>query len=484
MTAILPELITVLAGFSVLLSDLFVPKRSKWLLPAISLLGFALALGALVGVMPAETTLFGGRFALTPVAAWFKVVFLLAGGFTVALAWDQVRANRLRSDGEFLAIIHFVVTGMMLLISVRDLISLYVCLELATIPLFALAAWTKGDSQSSEAGLKYAVLGALSSSLLVFGLALLFGLTGGTSLELIGFQAANSPLFWLASALIIAGVGFKLTLVPFHMWAADVYQGAPTPVTAFLSVASKGAGLAFMFQLFFGVFGDHLSDWGWLIAILAAITMTLGNLVAIIQENIKRFMAFSAISQAGYLLIGFLGAFSESAPAMLFYMLVYLFSNMAVFAVIVFYSNAAGRENISDYDGLSRLNPIVALVMMLALFSLAGVPPLAGFVGKFFLFSIAAGAGHHWLVALAALNSTVSLYYYLRIVRRMYIEPVKNGDTTFAVHGLTRCTLGLATIGVILLGVIPTFYEAIHKQTGSSASDVAAKIKPEAVAKR
>ncbi len=263
----------------------------------------------------------------------------------------------------------------------------------------------------------------------------------------------------------MAGVGFKLTIVPFHMWAADVYEGAPIPVTAYLSVASKAAGLAFAFQLFFRMMGDQLSQWAAIAAVLAAVTMTVGNVVAIVQQNIKRFMAFSAISQAGYIILGFLGPSPEGVPAMLFYMLVYVLTNLGVFACIVWYANQTGRERIEEYRGLARTNPLIALAMMIALFSLAGIPPLSGFVGKFFLFSIASRAGFNWLVAVAAINSTISLYYYLRIVRQMYIEPVYEGATRLPASAPVVATLAVLSLGVVLLGIVPSFYQAIHAQT-------------------
>ncbi|MDX9975654.1 MAG: NADH-quinone oxidoreductase subunit N, partial [FCB group bacterium] len=351
--------------------------------------------------------------------------------------------------------------------SARDIITLYVSLELATIPLFVLAAWRREDPLATEAGMKYVILGALASAFILYGLGILYGLTGQTDLVLMSRILSQNvqPAFWLAAAMLFAGVGFKLTLVPFHMWAADVYQGAPAPVTAYLSVASKGAGLAFMFQLFFRLMGWALVDWGMLIAIIAAVTMTLGNVVAIVQHNIKRFMAFSAVSQAGYFLLGFLGPAPEGVPAMLFYMLVYVVTNLAVFAAIVWYANETGRERIEDYRGLSQSNPLIALAMMVALFSLAGIPPLSGFVGKFFLFSVAAKGGYHWLVAVAAVNSTISLYYYLRVIRQMYIEPLPEGEPHLGISKMLAGTMGVLAAGVALMGIIPTFYETISTQT-------------------
>lgn len=468
----LPEIVVVVAAFAVFVLDLFVSERGRVVLAPIAALGLCASLAVLF-FTPLTGELLGGRFAMDAVAWWFKVSFLLAGLVTVVLSRDLLdgrvgrRMRGIGFRGEYYTVLLFTIVGMMYLISARDIVTLYVSLELATIPLFVLAAWRRDDPEAAEAGMKYVILGALASAFILYGLGLLYGLTGETDLNRMSLLLRTDvqPAFWLAAALLIAGVGFKLTLVPFHMWAADVYQGAPAPVTAYLSVASKGAGLAFMFQLYFRLMGWAVADWGMLVALLAAVTMTLGNVVAIVQHNIKRFMAFSAISQAGYFLLGFLGPSPQGVPAMLFYMLVYVASNLAVFAAIVWYANETGRERIEDYRGLSQVNPLIALAMMVALFSLAGIPPLSGFVGKFFLFSVASQAGYHWLVAVAAVNSTISLYYYLRVVRQMYIEPPLEGEPRRGISVTLAGTMGLLAAAVALMGIIPVFYETIHADT-------------------
>lgn len=464
---ILPEIIVAATAFTLLITDLFISEKHKSFLAPLALIGILAGLISLILMLPDSGEALGGRFVVNPVATWLKIFFLIGGAFTIAMVWSLKKHEQISAGGEFFTILIFTQVGMMFLISARELITLYISLELSTIPLFALAAWKRGNQQSGEAGLKYLVFGALASALVLYGLGLLYGLTGHFELGLIRELLSASPALWLAVALIIAGIGFKLTLTPFHMWAADVYQGAPTPVTAYLSVASKCAGLAFMFQLFLGILGEQLASWQWLFALLATATMTLGNLVAIVQHNIKRFMAFSSISQAGYLILGFIGPFAEGVPAMLFYLLVFAFTNMAVFGVIIFYSDTTGLTKIEEYNGLSQRNPLIALTMALALFGLAGIPPLAGFVGKFFLFSIAAKAGMHWLVAVAAINSAVSLYYYLRIVRAMYIEPPDEDASQLPISPVMVSTLLIATLGVVLLGVIPFFYNIIHNGTSN-----------------
>ncbi len=473
MIVIVPELIVLATAFAIIVLDLFMSERSRVLLGPIAVVGLFVGIVVNAVCTPMTGELLGGRFATDPVAWWFKILFMLAALITVILSLDtldgraRVRVSGIGFRGEYYSIMLFSVVGMMFLISARDLATLFISLEVATLPLFVLAAWRRNDPKSGEAGLKYVLLGAMASAFIVYGFSILYGLAQSTDLDVIGQNLAGkvSPAFFLAVALVFAGTGFKLTIVPFHLWAADVYEGAPTPVTAYLSVASKAAGLAFAFQVLYRLFGDWIPQWGLVIAIAAAATMTLGNVVAIVQHNIKRFMAFSAISQAGYFLLGFLGGSKEGVPAMLFYMLVYIISNLAAFGGIIWFENQTGKSKIEDYKGLSLTNPMMALALMLALFSLAGIPPLSGFVGKFFLFSIASQAGYHWLVAVAAVNSTISLYYYLRVVRQMYIEPADAAlpKPTTSTH--VAVTLGVLSLAIVVLGIIPQFYEHIHTAT-------------------
>ena len=468
----LPELIVIATAFAVLLLDLFMNERTRVALAPVALIGLGAAFAASV-VSPQSGEMLGGRFSIDIVTWWFRFIFLVAGFVTVVLSLDVldgrvgVRMRGIGFRGEYYTVLLFTLSGMMYLAAARDLITMYVSLELCTLPLFVLAAWRRDHAPSGEAGLKYVIYGALASALLLYGLAFVYGVTGQTRLDALSaaIPNASSSALWLASGLILCGLGFKLTLVPFHMWAADVYEGAPTPVTAYLSVASKAAGLAFAFQVFYRMLGPWLQDWALAISFCAAATMTFGNLVAIVQHNIKRFMAFSAISQAGYLILGFIGSHNEGVPAMVFYMLVYIVSNLLAFACIVWFENGTGRERIEDYKGLAQTNPMLALALMLALFSLAGIPPLSGFVGKFFLFSVTAQAGQHWLVAVAAVNSTVSLYYYLRVVRQMYIEAPAEGQKCLPISRTLSTAIVLLSVGTVLLGIVPFVYETIHAET-------------------
>lgn len=461
---LLPELIVVITAFLTLIFDFVFLKARKENLLFIALVGLLLSLGAVVGQMGAEPAeMFGGRYTVDPIGLWFKLIFVSATFLTFLISTEPFKAtaqHSLKNFGEFLVVILFTLSGMMFLVSSRDLITLYVSLELATLPLLALTAWSR-TSKSGEGALKYLVMAALASAFLLYGFGFLYALTGTTNIDLIAKNLPVTPLLWVVMGLITAGVGFKLTLFPFHFWAPDAYQGAPTPVTAYLSVASKATGLALAFHLFYRIFGSFIPDWQMGIAIVAALTMSLGNLVAILQNDLKRFMAYSSISQAGYIIMGFLSNTSEDATAMMFYMLIYVLTNLAAFGVIILHIHQTGKEDIQSMSGLSQRNPILALAMMIALFGLAGIPPLSGFVGKFFLFSVAAKNGFHWLVFVAAINSTVSLYYYLRIVRQMYIEPGLDGEKSLKVSPLMSGGLIVTTLGSVVCGIIPFFIERI-----------------------
>ncbi len=463
--SMLPEIIIILFAFLIIALDLiFLDKAKNYLVP-VTVVGILAACAVLI-FNNSDTLMLGGRFVSGAMHLWLKVTFLIATLLVVILVPESTSENlknRLSSVGEFLTILLFTLAGMMYLVSCQDLVTLYVSLELATIPLMVLSSWNR-DDQGGEGAIKYLVIGALASAFLLYGFGLIYALSGELSIPAIMPQLTEgSPALYLAAALITAGIGFKLTLFPFHMWAPDAYQGAPILVTAYLSGASKAAGLVVALQIFYRLFGHFIVDWAPFVAVLATLTMTLGNVVAVLQENLKRFMAFSAISQAGYIILGFLGNTGADISAMIFYMLVYVFTNLAVFTVLIVHVQQTGKETIQSLRGMSRLNPGLALILMIGLFGLAGIPPLAGFIGKFFLFNVAAKSGYYWLVVLAVLNSTVSLYYYLRLVRQMYIEVPAEGDKPLKIKPLTMLGLGFVTVGMLGLGLIPYFYEQIGR---------------------
>jgi NADH-quinone oxidoreductase subunit N len=326
------------------------------------------------------------------------------------------------------------------------------------MPLVALVAFHPREPRGAEAGLKYVFTSALSSGFLLYGLSFVYGLTGTTMIDGVAHRLPTGPLTLAAMVMVMVGVGFKISAVPFHLWAPDVYEGGPIIVSTFLAVASKAAGFALFVKVItvaFETVGDNVSA---LIALLAVLTMTVANLITLHQKNIKRFLAWSSVAQAGYLLVGLAPGGSRADGSVAFYLLVYLVTSLAAFGVATVIAAATGRENLREYVGLSESNPKLAFVMMLALFSLSGIPPLAGFLGKFYLFASAAQAGMAWLVLVAAVNSTVSLYYYLTVIRWMYIErptvevaavpPIRSSAAANAV-------LMISTVGMLLLGLLP-----------------------------
>lgn len=419
---------------------------------------FALLALSFTGLIPLQPA-FGGVYKVGPAAAIFKRLFLLAGVFMALLSWPGPRRKDLLpfdKMGEYLGLMLLSITGMCFLVSARELVLLYVALELVTIPLILLVAINRHELRSVEAGLKYVLFSALSSGLLLYGLSLIYGLTGTTLLTNLAGRLNFNLLSTVAMVMVLAGVGFKISAVPFHLWTPDTYEGAPAPVTAFLSVASKAAGFVLFYQVIAAVFGGLAGQWQWLVASLAALTMTFGNLVAIYQTNVKRFLAFSSISQAGYLMIGLVHQGDLGLASVLYYLCVYLVSNMGAFAVVIIVAAATGKEDMRDYAGLSQSNPFLALVMMLAVFSLAGIPPLAGFLGKFYLFAAAAQQQFYWLVFVGAVNATIALYYYLMIVKWMYISQPATGQEpmgSIPISWAGRWVLVSSSVAMILMGI-------------------------------
>jgi NADH-quinone oxidoreductase subunit N len=375
---------------------------------------------------------------------------------------DEVSSHR----GEFYALLLLSTVGMMFLVAAHELVTFYVALELVTIPLFVLVAYAKRDRRSIEAGLKYLVIGAFSSGLLLFGFALLYGLSGSTDFVEIKKQlVANffkygqvGPVLPLALLFGLAGLGFKLAVVPFHAWAPDVYEGAPTPVVAFLSVASKAAGMAAFTRLFYRSFTMSAGEWLVPVLVVAVLAMVLGNTVAIVQKNIKRLLAYSAIAQVGYVLVGFAALSHLGAASVGLYLLVYLLANLGAFGVAMAVYHKIGSYEIADYAGLSRRSPQLAAILTLCLLSLVGIPPLAGFFGKYYLFLAAIEQRLYWLVLVALLTSVVSLYYYAGIIKVMYFESAGEEVPSFGVHGGARWALWITALGVVAMGVYPTLF--------------------------
>jgi NADH-quinone oxidoreductase subunit N len=466
----IPELILAASALVVILLDLFVPRKGA--LAIVSLIGVTAAAGVTLAMWGGDAqTIFNKRLAVDSFALFFKLLFLGIAALVILASADYA-SKMARFQGEYYALILLSVLGMMLMAATTELISIYIALELASISLYALVGFLK-DPKSSEASLKYLLLGAIASAVMLYGMAMVFGFTGKTQLgEVAGaIQAVSlpgvltSPALMAGIVLLIAGFGFKIAAVPFHMWVPDVYEGAPTPITAYLSVGSKAAGFALILRVFYTTFGypAWLSlDWGMLFAILAAIGMTVGNILAIPQANIKRMLGYSSIAQAGYLMVGL--ATTGMAPAadvlgrsgILFFLASYAVTNLGAFIAIIAISNKIDSDLIQDFSGMGKRAPVLAGALTLCLISLIGMPPAAGFMAKFYIFS---GAVQHdllWLVIIAVLNSVISAYYYLRVAKVMWFgEPV--AEEKLPSSGALRFALGLSCLGVIVLGIIPAF---------------------------
>jgi NADH-quinone oxidoreductase subunit N len=377
--------------------------------------------------------------------------------------WIQEKMVPLNKGTEFFLLLFSSLLGMYFMISAGDFLMFYIGLELSTLPVAALVAWETSKRISSEAGVKFILSAGLASGVSLFGISLLYAATGSIYfVEIIGV-ITTSNLTILGFVLFFAGLAFKISLVPFHFWTADVYEGAPIGVASYLSVISKGAAAFILMILLFTVLKPLMHVWENIIYVVALATMFIGNLFALRQQNMKRFLAFSSIAQAGFILLGLISGTQLGTATVVYFVLVYIFTNLAAFGVVQAISLQTGKENRDDYNGLYRTNPNLSLVMMLALFSLAGIPPVAGFFGKFFLFAAAASKGYYLLVFLAVVNVTISLYYYLLVVRAMFIRKSENPIPFFKSKIYMRLGLIITVLGILVLGLYSPLYDYIFE---------------------
>lgn len=456
-----PQVSLTLLALVVVMVSLFVRRRI--IIAGIALVGLAVPAGFTIALALTQTgpqRAFFGMLVVDPYALFFDIIFLLIAAVMILASYEYV-GKYVKADGEFYGLMLFSVVGMTLLASTGELISIYISLELTSFPLYVMAGMLRTNEKSAEAAVKYVLLGAMSSAILLYGFALLYGLTGTTDLIGIAHTFQNSLhdgnfLVLIADILIVAGFGFKISAVPFHMWAPDIYEGAPTPATAFFSVGSKAAGFAAMIRIFTygGLWHVDLASLLVVLSVVAVLTMTLGNVVAAVQTNVKRLMAYSSIAQAGYILVGFIASLasgkSDGNAAVLLFILVYVVTNLGAFSGIIALANMTGGEKIEDFRGLWQRAPLLSVGTALCLLSLAGIPPVAGFWSKVVLFSAAWGLNQQWLVIVALLNSIVSLVYYGRIVKAMFFdEPVKK-DHLVASPGVST-SITLSTAGLIVL---------------------------------
>ncbi len=459
MMPILPEAIVIIVALTVLVFDFFIEKERKSLLGWYSLAGIVIAAYASYTLMPMSGTFFGGTFHLDPFATFFKFVFYIACGLGILVSINYLEVEDIHR-GEYYALMLFATSGMMFMASAGDLIILYLGLELMALSIYILAGFMRGSNRSNEAAIKYLILGAFSSGIMLYGMSLLYGLTGTTNLSgILAFLRVadlSNPIIFLAMIMLTVSFGFKVAAAPFHMWVPDVYEGAPTSVTAFMSAGPKVAGFAVLLRVFLYTFEPLREHSTAILAGLAVLTMAVGNVMALSQTNIKRMLAYSSIAHAGYALVGLAAGGPDGAASVMLYVLIYAFMNMGAFGVVIMLRKAGERgEEISDFAGLGKTNKTAAFLMLIFMFSLTGIPPLAGFIGKFYIFKSAVQAGLVWLAVAGVLFSAISAYFYLRVIMVMYMHEPKESIELSSAPSLALA-LAISVTAVIVIGVYPT----------------------------
>jgi len=468
-----PEVVLVSTFIVALLADVIF-KKAKNIAGIIALIGFFVTAIFMYGQECGhQQQAFSNMIAIDPFAQFFKYLILITSFFIVLMSFFY---NELyeegRTQGEYYSLIVGMTFGMFLLVGANNLLMIYLAIEVMSISSYILAGYTKEIKRASEASLKYVIFGAVSSGIMIYGMSILFGLTG--SLDLVGINAylqvneVSHLAVLLSGLMIIAGIGYKISAVPFHFWTPDVYEGAPITITAYLSVASKAAGFALLIRFLKTAFISDASsdseiwfmlttiDWQFIIAILAVLTMTIGNLVAIWQNNLKRLLAYSSIAHAGYLLMGVVVMDDIGVAAVMIYFLMYLFMNLGAFLVVMLLANKIGSEDIEDYAGLGYKAPVLGVAMVIFLISLTGLPPTAGFIGKLYIFTAVLNAGNEWiwLAVVGVLNSVVSLFYYVKIIRDMYIKGVeKENEKSYEFHPLAVALVVILAIPTLIFGL-------------------------------
>ena len=458
----LKEEISLIAVMVLLLIyDLFAPAKSlKYFQPIACLLFLA---HILMNIFPGDMAeAFGGMYVCTPMGSIVKTILNIGTllVFMQANNWLNSETVIIRRS-EFYLITLSTLLGMYFMISAGNFLLFFIGLETASIPMATLAAFDKYKHKSAEAGAKFILSSAFASGLSIYGISLIYGTVGTLYFEDVPAGITGSPIQIMAFVFFVTGLFFKISLVPFHLWTADVYEGAPTPVTSYLSVISKGAAAFVFMTLLVKVFANLLQEWQTILYGVIITTITIANLFAIRQQNLKRFLAFSSISQAGYIMLGVISGTAEGMTSLVYYILVYMVSNLAAFGVISIIEHRTGRIMIDEYNGLYQTNPKLSIVMMLALFSLAGIPPFAGFFSKFFIFYAAAQEGFYVLVFIALLNTIISLYYYLLVIKAMFINKTENAAATLQSDIYTRISLVACSAGILFLGILSIVYQNI-----------------------
>ncbi|MEW7289001.1 NADH-quinone oxidoreductase subunit N [Aquimarina sp. 2304DJ70-9] len=447
-----------------IVGEIFIPENKKNSIVHLAI--FLFGLHTVVGFLPIEEdSLFGGMFRTNDLIHFFKNVLTVGVLILLLISadWLQEKIVSQNRGTEFFVLMFSSLLGMYFMISAGDFLMFYLGLELSTLPVAALAAYDITKRISSESGIKLILSSALASGISLFGMSMLYATSGSIYFNHIIEVIAPSNLTLLGAILFFTGLAFKISLVPFHFWTADVYEGAPISIASYLSVISKGAAIFILMILLFTVLKPLIHAWENIVYTIAVATMFIGNLFALRQQNMKRFLAFSSIAQAGFVLLGLITGTQLGTATIVYFVLIYICSNLAAFGVVQSISLQTGKENINDYEGLYRTNPNLSLVMMLALFSLAGIPPVAGFFGKFFLFTAAASKGYYLLVFLAVINMIISLYYYLLVVRAMFLRKSDHSIPFFKNNIYMRLGLILTVIGILFLGLYSPLYDYIYE---------------------
>ena len=461
LTFLRPELSLLAVIIILLIYDLCAGARGRKHFQTVAYALMAVHIAGSFFLVP-EGELFGGMFVTTRMGSLVKAILSLA----TLLVFLQANGALKKEDssyktGEFYVLTLSTLFGMYMMISSGNFLMLYLGLETASIPLACLVAFDKYKHNSAEAGAKFILTAALSSGILLYGISMIYGTCGTLYFADVPALMNMSPMQIAGMVFFLAGMGFKISLVPFHLWTADVYQGAPTSVTAYLSVVSKGSAAFVLLLVLVKVFAPMAYIWKDLMYGIIIVTITVANLFAIRQNNIKRFFAFSSISQAGYIMLGIMGGNAEGMTSLVYYILIYVFSNMAAFGVISAIDHKTDKVNISDYNGLYSTNPRLALVMMLALFSLGGIPPFAGFFSKFFIFAAAASQGYYILVLIALINTVISLYYYLLVVKAMFINKSETPVARFSSNSPAAISMIICVAGIFVAGIASCIYSGI-----------------------
>lgn len=461
LTAIMPETVLCVVAMALLLINVMVKSEEKAYVGYLSLAGLGVTLVPALSTWGQKVEGFSGMVVQDSFSTFFTVIFILCAAMTI-LVTDVYLKKEECNQGEIYPLILFATVGMMFMAKATDLMTVFLGLEVLSVTLYILAGFNRTNLKSNEAGLKYFLLGAFSTGFLLYGMALIYGATGTTKIaKIASFAGQNdavlhNPMFIVGMLLMAIGFSFKIAAAPFHMWTPEVYEGAPTPITAFMSAGPKAAGFAAFLRVFLIALPGLKAEWSDLLWILAVLTMTVGNIIALSQDNIKRMLAYSSIAHAGYALVGFTSCTASGVAGVMFYLLSYTFMNIGAFAIIILVGKKGEpNNNVQDYAGFASKHPVLAMCMSIFLFSLAGIPPTAGFIGKFYLFAGAVQSGYIWLAIIGVLNSAASVYYYLRVMVFMYMKKPEEEFNWVKMSPAFMLCIIIAVAGVLVPGIVP-----------------------------